>query len=387
MVKSIFYKPHEREEDALTHRFLAIFEKLGLNGRKTFLQFSGLSSLADLEEPISVDSQVQLGPKRPDGIIRYSDVVVAFENKVKSAHTYGPNGEVSQLKFYHSHLPTDYMDMKPRLLVMADENVQGRDVIEELLENEVIPKSDVDIVLWQEVHRACLNWLNTFGSEDNIKNGVVSELDVFLIEQLKILLEKMNMGDYTGIETKDLDYYFRVWNQLKLMEDHLKAFVPDTLEMLSRSTTGMYASIFSEFLSFAFANVSSFAFLYISLQEDPGGIRIGISIERRELTLALSGKKYLKKLIDSVEIADDLVLQIGPKEISPDLAGRLEEYSSGTLETDDFFEGHFDLSAFYDMKDLEKKLEISNEKFPTNLVKEIKKFEEVAKIISECLSK
>jgi hypothetical protein len=123
MVRSIFYKSDSRDENALTHRFLAIYQRLSCEARSFLLKNCGLSFLPDMGDPISVESQVQLGNKRPDGMIRFSDMAVAFENKVESIHEDGSEDDLSQLKYYFTQLNEEFLlkkELRPRLLVAAD---------------------------------------------------------------------------------------------------------------------------------------------------------------------------------------------------------------------------------------------------------------------------
>ena len=67
--------------------------------------------------------------------------------------------------------------------------------------------------------RACVKSLEMWTSDTS------SDLDRFLVDELRILLEEMRMESFTGIELEDLVGYARSWHALSALEEFLKAEV------------------------------------------------------------------------------------------------------------------------------------------------------------------
>ncbi len=380
MIRSIFYKSKSRDEDSLSYRFLAIYKKLSSEARSLLLRNCGLRFLPDMGTPSNVVSQVQLGTGKPDGLIRFTDMVVAFENKVDTDHKIGSKTKPGQLENYYKQLTK--ISENPRLLVAADRKRQNRECIQSVIKYQGIQEDHVDIIIWQEVHHACVKLIETWTSD------TISEIDRFLIDELRILLEEMKMKSFTGIKLEQLQGYARSWNELTLLGQHLKETVQKEFSML-KAYTGQYGSFHRKYLGFGFpAEWEHTAWLYVLMSNDEF-LKIGIELEDdrySQPTSRLMKKGILEKLVPALEAAEGFEVQIGPEKISIDhvgLVGKLQEYRSGNLKT--FFDGYLRVERRYPFKELQDDIGLDTPMFPEKLMVEISKLKRIASIINKGL--
>lgn len=121
----------------------------------------------------------------------FADTVVVFENKLDTAHKSEEDIELSQLKYYYEHL--EKYPGKHRVLVAADGRFQNRQQILRIIKEQCIPEDHADIILWQDLHHSCVVWNISRTSNENSKSLQTTDLDRFLVNELRILLEEMKM--------------------------------------------------------------------------------------------------------------------------------------------------------------------------------------------------
>jgi hypothetical protein len=237
----------------------------------------------------------------------------------------------------------------------------------------------VDIMTWQEVHHACVKSLEMWNSDTS------SDLDRFLVEELKTLLEEMRMESFTGIKLEDIEGYARSWRALSALEEFLKVEVPREFSMLKQYRLGYWGSIHLVYLGFGFLAEWDYAWLHVGILCKDEVLRIGIKLDNSQATSKLMKTGVLEELVPALEAAEGFKVRIGPEKRSVDLAKRLQEYRSGNPGTVDFFEGYLSVERRYPFEELRKNIGLDTPMFPEKLMVEISRLKRIALIINEGL--
>ena len=385
-VRSIFYKSHIREENALTHRFLAICERLSNEGLFALFSQCDLAAMLDIGNLVSVDEQLRLGERRPDGILRFSNAVVAFENKVDTTHDTVTNGDSVQLEYYYKMLKKEYEGCEHRLLVVSDEDMQGPNEIRDLVAGLEIPMQDVGIVTWQRVHRACTDLMDSW-NVGRTDMAMPTQLDRFLIDELRILLEDMGLAQYSGIQRSDLEALSSTWEQLELLDAYLTTHIAEEFPMVELySRYRLYHSVLSDYLGFGFKACPDHTWLYVKLDRKRKQLSLGITMDDSSATSKLKGTPTLTELVESLDSARDFKVVMGSQKKEVDLTKKLDEYKSRKPAPQDVFEGYLNISKKYIFSELDKELGLSTSQLPRNLMKEVSRLKKTASLIQGKLS-
>ncbi len=376
---SIFYKSTSRDENALSYRFLAIYQKLSREGRSVLFKNCGLGNLPKMEEPISIQNQAQLGKRQPDGIIKFPNTIIVFENKVNSVHEDGFEDDLSQLKYYYSQVNEEFRlkkEFKPKLLIAANSADQTKEQIRVLIREQDIPEDDVDIMTWQEVHNACIRTLRLWDTT------TASELDRFLVNELKILLEDMDMESFSGIKIEHIEGYAKSYHALSALQEFLKSEIIKEFSMLKPRTMGHYGSIHQRYLAFRFLPKWRYARLFVAILRKDQFLKTAITLNNYQSTSALMKPGILEELIPALETIEGFRVRLGPDKKTVNLSKRFEEYKSGN-----FFEGYLSIDKRYTFQELKNDFGLDSIKFPENLMSEILKLKPIATIIYQGLMK
>lgn len=227
MPSTIFYKPENRNEDYLTHWFLAILERIDARARMEFLKELDIGFSHIFDNDLKITCQEHIGEgKRIDGVFRGDNLIVGFENKVNSLHK-AIGRDKGQLRNYHRLLKAVH-NKHVKILVAADSQNQSRREIEDTIKQQGLDLADFSILFWQDVHQASLRMLDGLGKKTK---------EYLLFQELITALEMMNMDPFTGIKEEELLHYSKVKRQLRKLNGILRDQIPNRNEYLKAFAT------------------------------------------------------------------------------------------------------------------------------------------------------
>ncbi|MBD3408005.1 MAG: hypothetical protein GF411_17930 [Candidatus Lokiarchaeota archaeon] len=372
---TLLYQPHKRNEDQLTNWFLAVLEKIDIARRKALFCKLGFDKLKGLDCDFIIHSQETLDHGRIDGLLIGDEIVIGFESKVKSEHD-AASGKSSQLRKYYDDLKTRYKNRDIRLLVTADQTSQSKKDILSVLAKQGVPKESVDIMLWQDLHRALSSLIESDKStkSDSIPNSCEQAVSTFLFKETKRILEKMKMNSFSGIKNEDISGYLSVRSQLFNLEPYIASLVKN-IDELDKKQSGHLAFENLEFRSKKWKSKVILAF-----KMKPDGFKIYFRVHRKGPLPKISMKVLdYEEFVESLKKTEEgySVYGLVPEECDFTLSD-IEKKYSGKDRIDLY--GRFQISKTIPYEDLQDSRE-----FTAMLKREVESLKGVISLLHETI--
>ena len=370
--ESIFYSPRYRDENALSYAFLALVERLDRGIRNTIFTDCNINELGLKSDFYTVFQYILRDGSKPDGILIDDTKVILFENKVDQTHT------SEQLSRYYKQLKSDFKELDKYLLVGVDSSIQSRLVTKSILDEAKIPDDSVFILVWQELHLTCEKLLKE--AKDKMR-----EVDLFLLEEFRTLLEEMSMIPYTKLTSDDLKGFDKTRNQLSILQEHLNQEIPRLLPQLQLyNRRNSFANLFADLLGFQFKGASddNYSFVYLAMNHTDDTWEVGIAIFEENDRKKLMKKMDFKKLIDEFEKTGTYHLKCGYEgriEVEPPDVGKF------LVEKNEQLEEHFEIYRAISYENLESEYGLKTSEFPERITEEILNLRGFVEIIGSIL--
>jgi hypothetical protein len=351
-------------------------EKISPESLLCLSEFLSIEPLKDLEFT-AVFQPTLSNDKIPDGLLISEAIVICFENKVDQSHT------SQQLREYYTQLKIDNLDQRIMLLISADSNNQSPIVLRKIVKEAEIPSEDAIVISWQWFYLYC----EAFPEEIQKYTKTPNDVDLFLHEEFKLLLESMEMIPYTGLEANDLKGFKKTLIQLSEVESQLIQEIPKLIpEVEPFDGRSSYSSFFKEFLGFPLKTASGTgadrdSYLYVDLMAEEG-LEIGLCMNSKTDIEKFLEKCDMKSLGKTIEKLKEYHLTCGHN----------QEWEVPSSEVADFLlkesqsvGRYFDVSREISFENLEQKFGLNTVDFPNLLTEEIVRMRELVLIIADLL--